>query len=124
MEQFSIFDYTRTELRIDKPIRLVELFCGYGSQAMALENLNIDFDHYLAIDFDKYAMASYNAVHGTDFPVVDICDVNGSDLKIVDTDNLNPVMFILGGVQPDYHIRNTRVRNRVRCRIGTQSLRR
>ena len=86
MEQFSIFDFTREELHIDKPIRLIELFAGYGSQSMALENLGVNFDHYLAVEFDKYAIASYNAVHGTEFPVMDICDLNGSDLNIEETD--------------------------------------
>ena len=92
MEQFNIFDFTRKELRIDKPIRLIELFAGYGSQAMALENLGVDFDHYLAVEFDKYAIASYNAVHGTEFPVMDICDLKGSDLNIEETDKYCYIM--------------------------------
>ena len=36
MEQISIFD-GNNKLLIDKPIRLVELFGGYGSQALALK---------------------------------------------------------------------------------------
>lgn len=59
---------------------------GYGSQALALRELGANFEHHRAIEFDKYAMASYNAVHGTDFEVTDIRDVKGSDLEIVDTD--------------------------------------
>lgn len=58
---------------------------GYGSQALALRELGANFEHHRAIEFDKYAMASYNAVHGTDFEVTDIRDVKGSDLGIVDT---------------------------------------
>ena len=30
----------------DKPIRLIELFAGIGSQAKALKNLEIPFEHY------------------------------------------------------------------------------
>lgn len=30
----SIFDFTREPISITKPIRLIELFAGYGSQAM------------------------------------------------------------------------------------------
>ena len=86
MEQFTLFDYTREPIQINKPIRLIELFAGYGSQAMALRNIGADFEHYKAVEFDKYAIASYNAVHGTDFPVIDITDVTGKDLEIVDTD--------------------------------------
>lgn len=70
----------------DKPVRLIELFGGIGSQAMALERLGIDFEHYRLVDFDKYPVASYNAMHGTDFKPVDIKSINGSDLGIVDTD--------------------------------------
>ena len=85
-EQMSIFDMLREPFKIDKPIRLVELFAGYGSQAMALKRLGADFEHYKAVEFDKYAMASYNAVHGTEFPTIDICDVRGGDLGITDKD--------------------------------------
>lgn len=63
--QMTLFDIIREPLEINHPIRLIELFSGYGSQAMALKNLNVDFEHYLAVEFDKYAIASYNAVHGT-----------------------------------------------------------
>lgn len=78
---------TREPLRIDKTIRLIELFAGYGSQAMALERLGAKFEHYRAIEFDKYAMASYNAVHGTDFEPTDIKDVKGIDLGIADKEH-------------------------------------
>ena len=87
--QISLFDILGSDtpmMTIDKPIRLIEAFCGYGSQALALRELGANFEHHRAIEFDKYAMASYNAVHGTDFEVTDIRDVKGSDLGIVDTD--------------------------------------
>ncbi len=34
-QQFSIFDYTRRPFKITNKIRLIELFAGVGSQAMA-----------------------------------------------------------------------------------------
>ncbi len=71
-------------------IRLIELFAGYGSQAMALERLQIPFEHYKVVEFDKYAINSYNAVHGTDFETTDIKDV--TDLEIVDTDKFTYVL--------------------------------
>lgn len=70
--QMSIFDFTREPISITKPIRLIELFAGYGSQAMALKRIGAKFEHYRVVEFDKYAIASYNAVHGTDFPTMDI----------------------------------------------------
>lgn len=91
--QMTLFDLTRQMIEINKPIRLIELFAGYGSQAMALRNIGADFERYLAVEIDKYAMASYNAVHGTDFPEMDICKMHGSDLKIVDKDKYCYLMF-------------------------------
>jgi len=91
--QMTLFDMTREEYHIDKPIRLIELFAGYGSQAMALRNLGADFERYRVVEFDKYAIASYNAVHGTDFPTMDICDVHGEDLGIEDCNKYEYIMF-------------------------------
>lgn len=84
--QMSIFDVISQPFSIDKPIRLIELFAGVGSQAMALRNIGADFEHYRAVEFDKYAVASYNAIHGTDFPTMDVTKIHGSDLGIVEKD--------------------------------------
>lgn len=73
--------------KINKPIKLIELFAGVGSQAMALRNINANFEHHKVVEFDKYAIASYNAIHGTDFPVTDITKINGDFLDITDTEN-------------------------------------
>ena len=69
-----------------KPVRLIELFGGIGSQAMALTRLGVDFEHYRLVEFDKYPVKSYNAIHGTAFEPTDITKIHGSDLGIVDTD--------------------------------------
>ena len=84
--QMSIFDFTREPISITKPIRLIELFAGYGSQAMALKRIGAKFEHYRVVEFDKYAIASYNAVHGTDFPTMDITKIHAEDLNICDTE--------------------------------------
>ena len=84
--QFSIFDVQKQPLKINKPIRLIELFAGIGSQAKALERLGVDFEHYRVCEFDKYAIASYNAIHGTNFETSDITQITAKDLGIVDTD--------------------------------------
>lgn len=85
-EQLNIFDLTRKTFHIDKPIRLIELFAGIGSQAMSLRDIGADFEHYRVIEFDKYAVASYNAIHGTDFKTTDIREVAGKDLGVEETD--------------------------------------
>lgn len=84
--QMSLFDITEREFKIDKLIRLIELFAGVGSQAMALRDLGADFEHHRVVEFDKYAVASYNAIHGTNFPTMDVTKVTGADLGIVETD--------------------------------------
>lgn len=66
-------------------IRLIELFGGIGAQAQALENLGIPFEHYRLVEYDKYPVKSYNAIHGTNFEPMDIRNVHGPDLGIVDT---------------------------------------
>lgn len=78
--------------KINKPIRLIELFGGIGSQSKALENLKVNFEHYRLVEFDKYAVASYNAIHETNFEVKDITKINGDDLGIVDTDKYIYIM--------------------------------
>lgn len=67
-------------------IRLIELFAGYGSQALALKYAGIPFEHHFVCEFDKYAMQSYNDIHGTNFEVSDVCNVRGGDLGITNTD--------------------------------------
>lgn len=90
-EQFTMFDYIRQPYKVDKPIRLIELFAGYGSQAMALKRLGADFEHYRVVEFDKYAIDSYNAIHDTSFPTINVCEVHGVDLANLD-ENYTTIM--------------------------------
>lgn len=53
---------------------------------MALKRIGAKFEHHRVVEFDKYAIASYNAVHGTDFPTMDITKVHAEDLNICDTE--------------------------------------
>ena len=88
MEQMNLFEVLYEKYKITKPIRLIELFGGIGSQAKALENLReqgklpMGFEHYRLVEFDKYPVASYNAVHGTNFEPTDITKIHASDLGI------------------------------------------
>lgn len=86
-EQLNLFDIQNKKILIQNPIRLIELFAGVGSQAMALRDLGVNFEHYKVVEFDKFAILSYNAIHGTKFPTIDITKIHGSDLEIEDTDN-------------------------------------
>lgn len=63
MNNISIFDVMHPDYKIDKPIRLIELFAGVGSQAMALRNIGADFEHYRISEWEVSATASYKAIH-------------------------------------------------------------
>ncbi len=64
-------------------MKVVELFAGIGACSKALEKIGIDLEIVDAIEIDKYAMASFNAIHGTNFEVQDIREWN-KDLKDID----------------------------------------
>ena len=82
MIQINIFDYLYPPFKIKTPIRLIELFAGVGSQAMALRDIGADFEHYRVVEFDKFAIRSYNAIHRTNFKTMDIRDIHADDLGI------------------------------------------
>ena len=65
---------------------------GIGAQAKALERLGVPFEYYRICEFDKYAVMSYNAIHGTNFQTSDIRDLKGTDLGIVETDKFTYIM--------------------------------
>lgn len=92
VEYLNLFECANETYKIKKPIRLIELFAGIGSQAKALERLKINFEHYKICEFDKYAVTAYNAIHGTNFEPRDITKIHGSDLEIKDTDKFCYIM--------------------------------
>lgn len=61
---------------------------------MALKRIGAKFEHYRVVEFDKYAIASYNAVHGTNFPTMDITKVHAEDLNICDTENFTYLLTL------------------------------
>jgi len=64
-------------------MKVLELFAGIGACSKALERIGIDLEIVDAVEIDKYAMASFNAIHNTNFEVQDIKEWN-KDLKDVD----------------------------------------
>lgn len=98
--QMSIFDYSfedttpkeMSNYKIKNKVRLIELFAGVGSQAMAMKRLGVPFEHYRCVEFDKYPVASYNAIHGTNFEPMDITKIKGGDLGITNTDIFTYIM--------------------------------
>lgn len=87
VEEFTLFDYVSPRFKITKPIRLIETFAGIGAQAKALERLGVQFEHWKVIEIDRFAVMSYNAIHGTDFTPQDITQTHASDLEITDRES-------------------------------------
>lgn len=64
-QQISLFGGTN-EFKIDKPIRLIELFAGYGSQAFALKYLGVQFEHWRICEWAVRSIQAYKDAHFTD----------------------------------------------------------
>ena len=82
----DLFNQDMDEIVINKPIRLIELFGGYGSQFMAMKRIGAKVESWLLCEFDPYAVKSFNAIHGTNYKPSDVCELHGKDLKIVEKD--------------------------------------
>jgi DNA (cytosine-5)-methyltransferase 1 len=97
--QLNIFESSIMErYKIENHVRLIELFAGIGAQHKALEILSrngyipFGYEAYKICEFDKYAVDSYNAVHGTNFETSDITKIHAKDLEIVDRDKHTYIM--------------------------------
>lgn len=58
-----------------KKIKVFEAFSGYGSQRMALENLGINHEVVAISEIDKFAIKSYEAIHGKTLNLGDISQI-------------------------------------------------
>lgn len=92
IEELDLFSFSVPRFKIDKPIRLIELFAGIGSQAKALKNLGVQFEHWKIVEWDRFAVASYNAIHCTDFTTKDISQTHAEDLEIKDRERYTYIM--------------------------------
>lgn len=53
-------------------LKLLELFGGIGACSRALDHLGIEYEIADYVEIDKYAVQSYNAIHGTHFEPQDV----------------------------------------------------
>ena len=60
--QMSLFDGNQ-QFKIDKPIRLIELFAGYGSQSLALKYLGVPFEHHRIAEWTIKSTQAYKDLH-------------------------------------------------------------
>ena len=62
-------------------VRVLELFAGIGACSKALTRLGIEHKIVDAVEIDKYAIRSFNAIHGTNFEPQDITKWD-KDIKV------------------------------------------
>lgn len=63
--QRSIFDGT-IPFKLNKPVRLISLFSGYDSQALALKYLGINFEHYKTCEWAVKSIQALKDLHFKD----------------------------------------------------------
>ena len=56
----------------NKPLQVLELFAGIGACSSALTRLGIEYEIVDAVEIDRFAIKSFNAIHGTNFEPQDI----------------------------------------------------
>ena len=86
--QTTIFDMLYPKYKITKPIRLIEFFAGYGSQALALKYLGVEFEHWRICEWAVKSIQAYKDIHFSDINF----DFSGDLTK----DNLVKVLYELG----------------------------
>ena len=59
-------------MKLMNKLKVLELFGGIGACSKALERLGIDYEIVDYVEIDKYAVASFNAIHNTNFEPQDI----------------------------------------------------
>ena len=78
--QLTIFDLMYPKYKITKPIRLIELFSGYGSQALALKYLGVKFEHWRTCEWAIKSMQAYKDIHFNDDDIDYSSGVNKNQL--------------------------------------------
>lgn len=63
MENINIFEVLYENYKITKPLRLIEFFAGYGSQALALKYLGVKFEHYKICEWAVNSIIAYASLH-------------------------------------------------------------
>lgn len=71
MEQISMFDLLMPTFKINKPLRLIEFFAGYGSQALALKYLGAKFEHWKICEWALNSIIAYASLHRNELEFYD-----------------------------------------------------
>jgi DNA-cytosine methyltransferase len=62
-QQMSLFEFVYPTYKIKKPIRLIELFAGYGSQFLALKYLGANVESHKIVEWAIPAILAYKDIH-------------------------------------------------------------
>lgn len=89
--QTSMFE-GETKKKITKPVRLIELFGGYGSQALALKYLGVNFEHYKLSEWAIKSIQAYKDLHFSEDNTDYSKDLSVSEIK----------QWINGRISSDY----------------------
>lgn len=65
-------------------IRVIELFAGVGAQSQALKEAGIDFETVAIAEIDKYAIQSYELLHGPIHNLGDVSTIGIDDIPDCD----------------------------------------
>jgi DNA (cytosine-5)-methyltransferase 1 len=90
--QFNLFNFDKEHFKIDKPIRLIELFSGIGAQAKALEILGVPFEHWKTCEWAYPSIKAYNSIHLKDFADYS-ANLNKQEL----------IAYLQGNISTDYN---------------------
>ncbi len=63
MGQSSIFEFMYDAYKITKPVRIIELFAGYGSQHLALSYLGVDVKGHKIVEWAVPSIQAYKDLH-------------------------------------------------------------
>ncbi len=70
MEQLSFLDDLYERYTIDKKVKLIEMFAGYGSQCSAFERLQAkglcEFEQFRIVEWNCYSILAYYYLHSSD----------------------------------------------------------
>lgn len=108
--QISLFDGS-TQLKVEKPIRLIELFGGYGSQSLALKYIGVPFQHWKLCEWATKSIQAYKDLHFKN----DDCDYSSA----YSVDELIKIL-LKKGISMDY---NTPMTEKQISRMGEKRIR-
>lgn len=80
----NLFELIQPRYTLPKKVKLFESFAGIGCQRMAFERADIDYEVVGISEIDKYALASYQAMHNECPNFGSITDIKGKDLPNID----------------------------------------